>query len=112
METRALIGKTILVGLTYLKANGKVRERKQLHGTIKAVGEHTLSFERADGSGRFAIPFDGSLEEADPDAVYKLRSTGEAVSGIHFLVSYTVHPPKAKRMRKREDSNTVNREHG
>lgn len=89
----ALVGKKILVGLTYLNANGEVREQLQLHGSISSVGDHTLAFDKADGSGQFSIPFDGQLDAADPESVYTLRSTGEVVTGVSFVASFTIHPP-------------------
>ena len=92
MTAHMFVGKKILVGLTYLNANGEVREQLQLHGPISSVGEHTLAFEKADGSGPFSIPFDGQLDSADPESVYTLRSTGEAVTGVEFVASFTIHP--------------------
>ena len=91
LHTHLFVGKRILVGLTYLNANGDVQE--QLHGLISSVDEHTLTFEKADGSGQFSIPFDGQLAAADPEAIYTLRSTGEAVSGVNFVASFTIHSP-------------------
>ena len=93
MHTHMFVGKRILVGLTYLNANGDVQEQVQLHGLISSVGEHTLTFEKADGSGQFAIPFDGQLTAADPEAIYTLRNTGEAVSGVNLVASFTIHSP-------------------
>lgn len=93
MTAHRFVGKRILVGLTYLDASGQVREQVQLHGLIGGVGDHTLDFEKSDGSGTFSIPFDGELDAADPEAVYKLRSTGEAVTAIDFIASFTIHSP-------------------
>ncbi|HEY4081864.1 MAG TPA: hypothetical protein VGM81_14325 [Burkholderiaceae bacterium] len=93
MIVESFLGKKILVGLTYLGANGEVREQRQLHGVISDVGEHALNFEQANGSGAFSIPFDGQLDAADSEAVYTLRSTGEAVTGVDFVASFTIHPP-------------------
>jgi hypothetical protein len=87
-----LIGKHILVGLTYLDHNGDVARQLQLHGLISCVGDHTLQFERADGKGDFSIPFDGVLPAGQPDAVYTLRATGEQVTGVDYVVSWTIHP--------------------
>jgi hypothetical protein len=88
-----VVGKRILVGLTYLDQVGEVSKQIQLHGLILRLGEHSLYFERADGQGEFAIPFDGELDAGDPEATYTLRSTGEEVTGVHFIASWTVHPP-------------------
>jgi len=93
MTAHMFVGKKILVGLTYLNANGEVQEQLQLHGYISSVGDHTVAFEKADGSGQFSIPFDGQLDSADPEAVYTLRSTGESVTGVNFVASFNIHPP-------------------
>lgn len=91
MSAHRFLKQRILVGLTYLTAEGHVREQVQLHGLIAAVGDHTLTFDKADGSGPFTIPFNGQLDAADPEAVYTLRSTGEAVTAVDFLASFTIH---------------------
>lgn len=93
MNAPRFMGKRILVGLTYLDAAGQVREQVQMHGLIDGVGDHTLVFEKSDGSGSFTIPFGGELDAADPAAVYTLRSTGEAVTAVDFLASFTIHTP-------------------
>jgi len=93
MSEESLLVQKILVGLTYMATCGTVRDQKQLHGIICGVSDHTVSFEQSNGAGRFSIPFDGELESADPEAIYRLRSTGEAVSGVNFVASFTVHPP-------------------
>jgi hypothetical protein len=88
----SLIGKHILVGLTYLDHAGNVARQIQLHGFITYVSDSTIRFERADGDGEFAIPRDGSLSPADREAVYSLRSTGESVTEVDFVDSWTIHP--------------------
>jgi hypothetical protein len=90
--TTDLIGKHLLVGLTYLDHAGEVARQIQLHGHITQTGENTIRFERADGEGEFSVPNDGSLAPGEPEAVYKLRSTGEAVTEVDFVASWTIHP--------------------
>lgn len=86
-----LVGKRILVGLTYLGHDGAVTRQLQLHGIVTEVEEGALRFERADGGGTFSVPNDGSPASADPEAVYTLHATGEAVSGIDYVASWTIH---------------------
>lgn len=92
--TEILIGKQILVGLIYLRPDGEVREQLQLHGVIRSVSGHIIEFLRSDGAGSFTIPFDGELKSAEPGAIYTLRSTGERVSNVDYLASFTIHPPR------------------
>ena len=54
MRNELMIGKRLLVGLTYLNSDGEVKEKIQLHGLIKSLSENSLSFERADGEGEFS----------------------------------------------------------
>jgi hypothetical protein len=59
-----VIGKRILVGLTYLDRHGAVAKQIQFHGIVSPASGHTLRFERSDDGGTFSIPFDGELELA------------------------------------------------
>jgi hypothetical protein len=90
----SIIGKRILVGLTYLDDAGAVREQVQHHGLITHVSESTLVFDRADGAGELSIPFEPEIDTADPEAVYTLSSTGEEVTGVDLLASWTINPPE------------------
>ena len=80
------------MGLTYVDEHKQITRRVQLYGRITKLTANTLHFEPADGQGEFSVPFDGELELAQ-DAIYTLSSTGEQVSDIDFLVSWTIHPP-------------------
>ena len=93
---KKFIGKHILVGLTYLNKNKTVKEKLQLHGIIKKVSQNTIVFKRADNGENFSIPFDEKIETGQPGAVYKLKSTGEAVENVDFISSWTIHPPEEK----------------
>lgn len=89
-----IIGRHLLVGLTHLDEDGEVSERVELHGEITEVGEGSLSFERADEQGRFSLPYEeGVLARADPKAVFTLRSTGEEVTGVDYVATFTVSAP-------------------
>ncbi len=92
-RSKTLIGKHILVGLTYVNSKGKNKKRIQLHGNITARTGNTLYFQRADGKGEFSVPFTGKLKAGDPKAVYKLKATGELVTNVDFITSFTVYPP-------------------
>jgi hypothetical protein len=74
----------ILVGLTYLNKDESFREQIQIHGPIKEVTEHTIVFTRKDNDEEFSIPFDeNNLSPSDPELIYNLRSTNEAVEGVN-----------------------------
>ena len=89
------IGKHLLVGLTYLENDESIREQVQFHGIITAISDNTIVLNRNDNGEEFSIPFDEeNLEKGDPEAVYKLKSTGEAVENVDYISSWTIHPPK------------------
>jgi hypothetical protein len=86
-----MIGKDILVGFTYIDTNNEVTEKLQLHGKIVSTSESTLTFQRSDDGHEFPIPFDGDLEETDPEFIYTLKSTGEDVTGVNYTSSFNMH---------------------
>lgn len=91
---RKYIGKHLLVGLTYLEPDESVREQIQFHGNITAISESTIVFKRSDNDEEFSIPYDEeNFEECDPESVYKLKSTGEAVENVNYISSWTIHTP-------------------
>lgn len=89
--TDGIVGKKILVGLTYLDKEGEVNEQKQLHGKIKEVSDTTLVFSQPNNLGDFSIPYDGELESTDEENIFTLRSHGEEVTGINYLATFTIH---------------------
>jgi hypothetical protein len=94
-EARAinLVGRSVLIGLTYIDENGEVTNRRQLHGTI--VGAHkTKGFEielAGERSGEiFSLPPDTrAFIDADPGE-YQLRSTGEVVVDPDLISTWTI----------------------
>lgn len=86
-----MIGKKILVGLTYVDTNNEVTSQLQLHGNILSTGEHTLVFQRSDNDSEFSIPFKGELDEADTELIYTLKTTGEEVTGVNYISTFTIH---------------------
>ena len=89
-EAARLIGKHLLVGLSYLNADGTVLRKSQIHGRITSVDKGILTM-RLHGSDKdFTLPLDlNSIEPADPGE-YRLRSTGEVVVNPDLLSSWTI----------------------
>jgi hypothetical protein len=89
-----LVGKHLLIGLTYLDAEERPVRQVQLHGRIIQADESGLVIERADTGKRFALPPQwDSLQVAAPGD-YRLRSTGEVVVNPDLLTTWTVVMPK------------------
>jgi hypothetical protein len=115
-ELNDLIGKTVVLGLTFTDADGNERERTQRHGVVE-VAEH----DRGIGI-RFVAPgraWDGELYWLPPDArpfreaapgAYRLRSTGETIVDPDFTAAWVVSSPSPeddtpeRREARREDA--------
>lgn len=65
MKASDLVGKTVLVGLTYLNEAGEVDHREQLRGTFTWADEEMVRIELSDGE-EFTLPPD--LDVFEPAA--------------------------------------------
>lgn len=80
------VGKTLLVGMTYIDAEENVIEQRQWHGRIVSIGE--LIEVQVHGSNEIrTVP--PVLRIAEPGE-YRLASTGEVVSHPDFLTTWEV----------------------
>jgi hypothetical protein len=91
-----ITGKTVLVGLTYLTADGRVRDTEQLHGIVVSADEERGIEIRQPSGEIFLLPpaFD-SFEPAEPGE-YALRSSGEVISDPDLLCSWTITAPATR----------------
>jgi hypothetical protein len=90
-----IIGKRVLIGLTYLRYSGEVIEQKQLHGIVERINEHEGIVIRLRDDARFRLPPDlRGIAEAPP-GVYRLRSSGEEVHNPDYLYTWTITRPDA-----------------
>ena len=89
MEFDELIGKTMLVGLTYLNAQEEEAGEMQIHGTVVRVDEDGIIIQQEDGE-EFAIPADMSAIEPAEPGDYKLNTTGEVVVDPDFIALWTI----------------------
>ena len=94
-ETRArsLVGRSVLIGLTYIDDNGEVTGQRQLHGRI--IGAHEINGFEIELAGerageKFSLPPDTrAFIDADPGE-YRLRSTGEVVVNPDLISTWTI----------------------
>jgi hypothetical protein len=93
VHAEEILGKTVLVGLTYVTAGGRVTEQTQLHGVVDfADEERGIGIRQASGEVFTLPPAFESFEPADPGE-YTLRSTGEVVTDPDLLCSWTITAP-------------------
>ena len=90
-DAAELIGKHILVGLTYMDADQKPMSQTQLHGVVvRANPREGIVLRQSDGS-EYALPPTREGFEEGQKASYRLRSKGEVVEDPDYVVSYIVN---------------------
>lgn len=89
----ALPDAVLLVGITYLAADGSLIEQQQFFGRVQSAHHAegiALVLEGRRGGERYTLPPDTrSLSRAEPGN-YRLRSTGEVVVNPDFTVSFSL----------------------
>lgn len=87
-----LLGKVMLVGITYNTSTGELIERKQVWGTVAQAGEGGIRIRRENGE-LFSVPPNLSAISSAAPGDYTLRSTGEVVTDPNFLSAWTCTEP-------------------
>jgi|SRR6185437_2532821 len=99
MDSDELLGKHLLIGITFLDDRGDVVEQFQTHGPIVLVDDTKgIVIEKADGSGTYSIPPDLRNLRPAPLGEYRLRSTGEILRDPDFLSNWTVNKTRPERI--------------
>ncbi len=95
----SLIGKYILIGLTYLDTGGKLESQEQLHGIVLSVSEIDGILIQLKGTNQNQEwnmpPSTEGITIADP-GIYKIRSTGEEIKNPDFLCTWQIHKSSAE----------------
>jgi hypothetical protein len=102
-------GKDVIVGLTYLNPDGRLRERVQFHGFVEVANTTKgIGIRRANHDDLFTLPPDfRSLQPARP-GTYRLKSTGEVVEDPALECTWTIKAPSVRSQR----SSRMNRDGG
>src|SRR6267378_2326596 len=84
-QAERMLGKTVLVGLTYVDEDDNVLSQVQRHGTIRQVHETSgIGIDIADDSEIYWLPPHlEAFQPAEPGE-YRLRSTGELLIDPDF----------------------------
>ena len=88
----SLLGKVMLIGLTFYDHNDNMLERKQLWGTVTEANENKILVEQKNGE-TFSLPPDLEAVKEAPPGEYRLHSTGEVVENPDFLTTWNVTRP-------------------
>lgn len=89
------VGKTILIGLTYLTHAGDLIGHRQLYGVIRSASPDGILIEyEGINKGRSwnMPPMLEAIQEADP-GVYRLAETGEEVENPDLLCTWKITKP-------------------
>ena len=84
-----LIGKVLLVNITYYTNDNELIGQKQFYGTVTEANETVIAMKQKD-STVFNLPPDLSSTKRARPGEYKLLSTGEVVTNPDFLASWNV----------------------
>jgi hypothetical protein len=94
-----MIGKHILVGLTYVDQQDGPVEYKQLRGQIIRINEKEGIVIRLHQTGKtFALPPDIATLQKAPRGQYRLQSTGEIINDPDYLTTWTIKPKASEDM--------------
>jgi hypothetical protein len=90
-----IVGKRLLIGLTYVKYGGELIEQKQLHGIVEQITRQSGIVIRLPDGSEYRLPPDlRGIQEAPP-GTYRLRATGEEVHNPDFIYTWTITRPDA-----------------
>lgn len=85
-----LIGKTILIGLTYYSVNNEFIEQKQYWGTVIEVNDEQILV-KLNNNEMFGLPPDLSSTKIAPPGEYHFNTTGEIVVNPDYLTTWTIY---------------------
>jgi hypothetical protein len=89
-----LVGRHVLVGVTFEDRHGAVDRREQLHGyVIVADAERGVAVQLAGSSKVYWLPPDLRGWTTAPPGEYRLKSTGEVVVDPDYLATWTITAP-------------------
>lgn len=85
-----LLGKTILIGITYYAKGNKLIEQKQFWGTVIVAKDNKILVRQENGE-IFRLPPDLRSIKSAPKGEYRLHSTGEIVVDPDYISVWNVN---------------------
>jgi len=92
VEWDDIVGKYVLIGLTYVDADGQVIRQEQEHGRIIEANENDVTVRLAGSNEETWLPPDLDAFEIAAEGEYTLRGTGEVISNPDLLGSWSISP--------------------
>jgi hypothetical protein len=89
----SVVGKVVLVGLTYLEANGSLIEQQQFFGIVVSADSRRgilLSLKGRRAGEQYNLPPDTRAIEISSSGEYRLRGTGEVVTDPDYTVMFSI----------------------
>jgi hypothetical protein len=90
---RALIGKYVLVGLTFLDRSENVTEQQQYHGTIVSADPEAIVVQPLGTDRKVSLPPDTSAFKPAQPGEFRIRATGETITNPDLLATWEIRPP-------------------
>lgn len=88
-----LVGKTLLIGLTYYTVDNEFIEQNQLWGIV-IESNNTRILVQLNNGETYALPPDLSSTHIAPLGEYRLHSTGEVIVNPDYLTTWNIIRPK------------------
>jgi len=92
LEKDIFMGKTIIIGLTFLDNLNQEVERVQLSGTISEINEEGIFINLEEG-GFYTLPPDLSAIKVAPPGEYEFESTGKVVVNPDYMTTWRIYKP-------------------
>jgi len=91
-EANDLVGKSILIGVTYISAEGEELQRAQMHGVVSSATSRgvEVALRGAREGSTFSLPPDPRFFTVGKVGKYTLRSTGEVVVNPQILCTAVI----------------------
>jgi hypothetical protein len=94
MELNSYVGKSIIIGLTYLDYEGQFIKREELYGKIIRFDNNGIDILLNNSDRVFNLPPDKDAIKVAEPGEYRFKSTGEVIVDPDFLSVWTIKKPK------------------
>lgn len=88
-----ILGKIMLVGLSYFNKNNELLEQQQIFGTVIKADKQGVKIKKSNGD-IFSLPPDLSSTTVAKPGEYTLHSTGEVVVDPDYLSVWKICQPE------------------